>query len=82
MSVLCYDDILMLRQFIPCPEIQHRIEGHGGGHHDLDIPELIDMLYQFFCFMLAMVALRVEDHQHHRFLFIKILLGKERDTVR
>ena len=62
-DITAHGYILVSLEIIVRIEFLHLVEWHGSGHYDLDLFELIDIPDKLFCFMLAMITFRAEEHE-------------------
>lgn len=70
---MSHPDILKSIQSVMQVIFLHFFKWKGSGHHDLDILKIIHTLNEFFRFMLAMITIRAEKHDHRWLLFTQLL---------
>lgn len=71
-NILAHSDVIKPLEVIFFIKRFHGIEGHHGGHYDLDIFELVNILNDLFSFMLAMFAIRIKENEQDRLVFFEI----------
>lgn len=61
MGVLGYNNILVVGQLVTFPEGHHTVKRRIRSHHNLNMPEFVNMFDDRRCLLLAMFTLRVKQ---------------------
>lgn len=70
MRVLSYNNILVVGQLVTFPESHHAVKRRICSHHDLNMPEFVNVFDDRRCLQLAVFTLWVKKDQQDGRLFI------------